>query len=133
MLDCVYVDHNDNKNHDGSESSSESASSGGISTGNTINNGNHKETSTGKATPKVRVTPTLRGIKDLANLQIQLSDFKPSLSALKPSSTPFTAVINTSKMKKDRMPNVERHAFFGRVGEIDEQVVQQQCQCRQWQ
>jgi len=58
----------------------------------------------------------LSGLKDLANLQIQLSDFESSFSTLKPSMVAFAAVINAVEMKKDEiLSKVDQHMFLESV------------------
>ena len=74
------------------------------------------ESSGGSAGSGNEETPTLRGLKDLANLQIQLSDFEPSFSALESSTVAFALVINAFEMKKHVMSRSDRCVFLeGRI------------------
>ena len=57
----------------------------------------------------------LSGLKDLANLQIQLSDFESSFSTQSQSLVAFAAVINAFEMKKDKISNLDQHMFLESV------------------
>ena len=55
----------------------------------------------------------LSSFKDLANLQIQLSDFDTSFSTQRPSIVALAAVINSFEMKKDKLLSTEeQHTFL---------------------
>jgi hypothetical protein len=55
----------------------------------------------------------LSSFKDLANLQIQLSDFDKSFSTQRPSIVALAAVINSFEMKKDKLLSTEeQHTFL---------------------
>ena len=55
----------------------------------------------------------LSTLQDLANLQIQLSDFDPSYSTQRPSLVAFASVINAFEMKKDKLFTIpEQHSFL---------------------
>jgi len=60
--------------------------------------------------------PILTGMRDLAKLQIQLSDFESSFSRERPSLVAFAAVLNAFDMKKDEgMTNIQQHLFLESV------------------
>ena len=54
----------------------------------------------------------LSSMKELATLQIQLSDFDPSFSTQRPSLVAFAAVINAFELKKDKLSNVDQSTFL---------------------
>jgi len=51
----------------------------------------------------------LSSFKDLANIQIQLSDYDSSYSFLKPSLVAFAAVNNAFEMQRDGMSTIDQH------------------------
>jgi len=51
----------------------------------------------------------LSSFKDLANVQIQLSDYDSSYSFLKPSLVAFAAVNNAFEMQRDGMSTIDQH------------------------
>ena len=57
----------------------------------------------------------LTKIRELANLQIQLSDFEHSFSQQRQSTVAFAAVLNAFEMKKDDIPLLHQHTFLDRV------------------
>ena len=57
----------------------------------------------------------LSSMKELATLQIQLSDFDPSYSTQRPSLVAFAAVINAFELKKDKLSNVDQSTFLTSV------------------
>jgi len=57
----------------------------------------------------------LSSLKELATLQIQLSDFDPSYSTQRPSLVAFAAVINAFELKKDKLSNVDQSTFLTSV------------------
>ena len=57
----------------------------------------------------------LSSMKELATLQIQLSDFDPSFSTQRPSLVAFAAVINAFELKKDRLSQVDQQTFLTSV------------------
>ena len=54
----------------------------------------------------------LSSLKDLAKLQIQLSDFDSSFSTQRQSMVALAAVINAFEMKKDKLSEVDQHIFL---------------------
>ncbi|KAL9187180.1 hypothetical protein ACHAXT_010900 [Thalassiosira profunda] len=59
-----------------------------------------------------------KGLQDLANLQIQLSDFDSSFATKKRSTVAFAAVINAFEMKKDCMSEADQHLFLKGVQKL---------------
>jgi len=57
----------------------------------------------------------LSSMKELATLQIQLSDFDPSFSTQRPSLVAFAAVINAFELKKDKLSQVDQSTFLTSV------------------
>lgn len=56
--------------------------------------------------------PLFAGLRDLASLQIQLSDFDSSFSTQRPSLVAFASVINAYEMRKDGMDDSDRSALL---------------------
>ena len=54
----------------------------------------------------------LSSIKDLANLQIRLSDYDSTYTQLRPSLVAFASVINAFEMRKEDMSCVDRRRFL---------------------
>jgi len=56
-----------------------------------------------------------RGLRELAGLQIQLSDFESAFSTQRRSLVAFAAVINAFEMRKDGISNVDQRVFLETV------------------
>ncbi|KAL3807817.1 hypothetical protein ACHAXA_009046 [Cyclostephanos tholiformis] len=54
----------------------------------------------------------LLSLKDVANLQIKMSDYDSSFSKQKPSLVAFASVINAFELRKDDMSIIDRHRFL---------------------
>ena len=54
----------------------------------------------------------LTSIKDLANMQIKMSDYESSFSKQKPSLVAFASVINAFEIRKDDFSNDDLHYFL---------------------
>ena len=71
--------------------------------------------------------PILISLRDLANLQIQLSDFESSFSTKKKSLVAFAAVINAYEMKKDALSRVDQHIFLESVQRLMNKMYPSRC------
>ena len=62
--------------------------------------------------------PLTAGLKELAILQIQLSDFEQSFSMQKPSMIAFAALINAFELRKGTISSVDQHSFLEGVQQL---------------